>query len=67
MPTVSKDVADKIKNGDGYYADDARVMRIVEYTDMGGNLAYGLEYKHQLGTYVESVYIRQPKIYFEAT
>ena len=67
MATVSKDLADKIVTGDGYYLDDPRVVRIVEYTDMGGKQAYGIEYEHQLGKYAESVYIGQPKVYWEAT
>lgn len=66
MATVTKDLADKIKNADGYYLDDPRVMRIVEYTDMGGKLAYGIEYGHQVGKYVESAYVRSPRVYWEA-
>lgn len=66
MATVSKDLADKIKSADGYYMDDPRVVRIVEYTDMGGKQAYGLEYEHQLGKYAESVYIRNPHVYYQA-
>lgn len=67
MATVGKEIADKIKSGDGYYMDDPRVVRIVEYTDMGGKQAYGIEYKHELGKYAESFYIHQPKVYWEAT
>jgi len=67
MPTVSKDLADKIIANDGYYFDDPRVHRIVEYTDMGGKQAYGMEYGHQVGKYAESVYIRNPKVYWQAT
>lgn len=66
MGTVSKSIADKIKSADGYYGDDPRVHRIVEYTDMGGKQAYGLEYEHQIGKYAESVYVRNPKVYWEA-
>lgn len=66
MATVSKDLADKIKNADGYYADDPRVYRIVEYTDMGGKQAYGIEYEHQIGKYAESPYVKSPKVYWEA-
>lgn len=66
MATVSKNIADQIANGDGYYSDDPRVLRIVEYTDMGGKQAYGLEYEHQLGKYAESNWIRNPVIYWEA-
>lgn len=66
MATVSKDIADKIKTGDGYYSDDPRVHRIVEYTDIGGKQAFGLEYSHEVGRYAESVYVRNPTVYFEA-
>lgn len=66
MPTVGKDIADKIVAANGHYDDDPRVMRIVEYTDMGGKQAYGFEYEGQLGKYAESVYVRNPKVYWEA-
>lgn len=66
MATVHQEIADKIKEGNGYYFDDPRVARIVEYTDMGGNQAFGLEYEHQVGKYAESPYIRNPKVYWEA-
>jgi hypothetical protein len=66
MATVSKKLADEIRDANGYYADDPRVMRIVEYTDMGGKQAYGLEYEWQLGKYSESPYIRNPKTYWIA-
>ena len=66
MATIGKTLADKIKTADGYYADDPRVMRIVEYTDMGGKQAYGIEYEHQVGKYAESAYVRNPRIYWQA-
>lgn len=66
MATVSKDIADRIVEGKGHYMDDPLVARIVEYTDMGGKLAYGLEYEHQVGKYAESMYVRNPRVYFEA-
>lgn len=67
MATVSKSLADQLVAQDGYYSDDPRVMRIVEYTDMGGKQAYGIEYEHQVGKYAESVYIRNPKVYWQAS
>ncbi len=67
MGTVNKPIADTIKANNGYYEDDPRVHRIIEYTDMGGKLAYGLEYEHQIGKYAESPFVRHPKVYFEAT
>lgn len=67
MATVSKDLADKIVAQNGFYADDPRVHRIVEYTDISGKQAYGLEYGHQIGKYAESVYVRHPKVYWECS
>lgn len=64
MATVSKELADKIVANDGYYSDDPRVMRIVEYTDMGGKQAFGLEYAHEVGKYAESMYVCNPKVYW---
>lgn len=66
MATVSKSLADQIIANDGYYSDDPRVHRIVEYTDMGGKQAFGLEYGHQVGKYEASVYIHNPKVYWQA-
>jgi hypothetical protein len=66
MATVGKAIADQIKDGDGYYNTDPRVVRIVEYTNAWGRLAYGLEYKHQLGKYAPSQYVRDPKVYWKA-
>lgn len=66
MATVGKDLADKIKASDGYYSDDPRVMRIVEYTNMADELVYGLEYEREIGRYAESAYVRNPKVYWEA-
>ncbi len=66
MATVRKDTADKIAANDGYYSDDPAVVRIVEYTDMGGKQAYGLEYEGQLGKYAESEWVRNPKVYWSA-
>lgn len=67
MATVSKSLADKLIANNGYYADDPRVVRIVEYTDMGGKQAYGIEYPGQLGKYAESPYIHNPKVIWLAS
>lgn len=67
MATVSKALADNLVASDGYYKDDPRVMRIVEYTSgITGTLAYGIEYSFELGRYYESVYVRNPRVYWEA-
>lgn len=67
MATVSKDLADKLVAQDGYYSDDARVLRIVEYTNaFGSGLSYGVEYEGQFGKYGPSEYVIDPKVYWEA-
>jgi hypothetical protein len=66
MATVSKHIADQIKDNDGYYSDDPRVMRIVEYTNAWGAQAFGLEYERDLGKYAASEYVQDPKVYWEA-
>lgn len=66
MATVSKHIADEIKDGDGYYSDDPRVVRIVEYTNAWGVQAWGIEWEGQLGKYRESEYVQSPKTYWEA-
>lgn len=66
MATVGKDTADGIIASDGYYADDPRVMRIVEYTNMAGKQAYGIEYGHEIGKYEASEFVRNPRVYWEA-
>ena len=66
MATVAKETADQLVASNGYYSDDPRVARIVEYTNMAGQLAYGIEYPHQLGKYAESEFVRNPRVYWEA-
>lgn len=65
MATIGLELAEIIKAANGYYMDDPRVHRIVEYTDMGGRQAFGLEYEHQIGKYARSPFIVNPKVFFE--
>ena len=67
MATVNKTLADKLKANNGYYSDDTRVIRVVEYDNAWGGVAYGLEYEGQLGRYAASEYVRNPRVYFEVT
>jgi hypothetical protein len=68
MATVNKHLADELVARNGYYpGGDPRVMRIVEYTNFAGGLSYGLEYEHEVGKYAESQYVRNPKVYWEAS
>jgi hypothetical protein len=66
MATVSKALADTLVANNGSYADDPRVMRIVEYTNAWGKLAYGIEYEWEVGRYHESEYVHAPRVYWEA-
>lgn len=67
MATVSKDLADKIAANDGYYSDDPRVLRIIEYENaFDSRKAYGIEYEGQVGKYRPSDFVINPKTYWEA-
>lgn len=66
MATVDKKMADEMKALDGYYSDDPRVVRIVEYDNAFGGVSYGLEYARDLGRYSPSEYVRNPRVYWEA-
>ena len=66
MATVDKTLANELVAMGGYYRDDPRVIRVVEYTNAWGKLAYGLEYEGQLGKYSPSEYVINPKTYWEA-
>lgn len=65
MATVNKDFADRLVAMDGKYADDPQIARIVEYTNAWGKLAYGIEYKHEVGRYRASSYVINPRVYWE--
>ena len=66
MSTVSKDLADKLVAGDGYYADDPRVASIIEYDNAFGGVGYGLNYEGQGNRYTPSEFVRNPRAYWEA-
>jgi hypothetical protein len=66
VSTVEKTLADTIAAADGYYSDDPRVMRIVEYDNAWGGKGYGLEWAHSLGKYRASEYVRNPRVYWSA-
>ena len=66
MATVNKRIADTIAKGNGYYEDDSRVIRIVEYDNAFGGVSYGLEYKGQLGRYSPSPFVMNPRVYWKA-
>jgi len=66
MATVSKSIADQIKTGNGYYMDDTRVVLIVEYDNAFNGIGYGLVYQGRPNTYTPSVYVRNPRVFWEA-
>ncbi len=65
MGTVGRKIAEEIRDNNGYYETDPRVMRIVEYDNAWGEVAYGLEYTHELGRYSPSQFIIKPRVFFE--
>lgn len=65
MATVSKDIADRIIKGE-FAAEDGWPLRIVEYTNAWGGVAYGVEHHaSEYGKYRESKFVRNPKVYWE--
>ena len=66
VATIGKHIADQIRDNDGYYNDDPRVVRIIEYDNAWGDVGYGIEYAHQLGKYAASEYVHNPRVYWEA-
>jgi hypothetical protein len=70
MGTVSKAMADKLIDLNGCYPDDPPVLRIVEYTNMAGQLAYGIEHEWEVGKYTsepDNPYIGNPRVYWRRT
>lgn len=66
MATVSKEIADKVVEGKGYYPGDREpTIRIVKYTNYAGGESYGLEGINEYGRYEASVYVREPEVYWE--
>ena len=65
MPTVTREIAERIISNDGFYEDDPRVVKVVEYTNAWGGLAYGLVYEGNKDVYTASAWIINPKTIFE--
>jgi hypothetical protein len=68
MATInSKELVDEIIANNGYYYEDDRVLKIVEYTNNWGGTSYGIIYKsYELNKYNASDYIHNPKTLWEA-
>lgn len=68
MATIdSKKAVDKLIANNGYYEDDERVIKIVQYENNWGGISYGLIYQSEsLDRYNPSPFIHNPKVLFEA-
>jgi len=70
MATIdNKKMIDELIAKDGYYEDDPRVSKIVQYTNAYGNITWGVTWSNQLGQnkyLVESEFIRNPQLIWEA-
>jgi hypothetical protein len=68
MSTVTKQIADKIIAGNGYYpGDHIRVYKIVKYQNaFDGGDCYKLIYEGQSDKGLASSYVRNPETYWEA-
>lgn len=79
MSTLSKTIVDRLIAGGGWLPeypdheapDNPQAVLIVEYTDMGGKLAYGVSFSNErMGRrdrYLqETEYIRSPRIFWQA-
>lgn len=75
MATVDRSFAENLKSHDGFYngedeyaPDNPRAVRIVEYTDMGGKLAYGVTFESDRDheKYLrETEFVQKPRIYWQ--
>ena len=63
----SKEVVDRLIANDGYYFDDPRVIRIVEYQNAHGGTCWGVVYEMESQDRwfrydEETHYVRNPKV-----
>lgn len=62
MATISKDLAKKIIEHDGYYDDDPRVYSVIEYDGMGG-VAHVITYSaNDEARYYPTQFVRNPRV-----
>lgn len=66
MATISEKLAREIIEKGGYYADDPRVARVVEYDNAFGGHSYAIEYEWERGKYTASHFIRNPTVLWDA-
>jgi hypothetical protein len=72
MSTVDKAFADNIAHHGGYFNGDAdngmgdnpRCVEIIEYDNAWGGVGYGLVFEGQRNRYIESEFVRAPRIYW---
>lgn len=74
MGTInSREIVDEIIKGDGYYSDDERVVKIVEYMSNWNTQCFGLVYESEVLMGMGSRYnrptdfVRNPKTIWELT
>lgn len=69
MATIDdKKLINEIIANHGYYYDDPRVDRIVEYTNMAGNITWGVVYitdRNKERYMEETAYVRDPKVIWD--
>lgn len=69
MATIdNKKIIDELIANDGYYEDDKRIYKIVEYTNMYGVRTWGVTWisnKDREKYLIESEFIRNPKVIWE--
>jgi hypothetical protein len=73
MPTVDKDIADRIVKNDGYYTpvseydgpDNPLHSEITEYDNAFGGVSYGLTVSGVPNVYTPSKYVRNPRCYWK--
>ena len=70
MATIdNKQIIDDIIAANGYYEDDPRVAKIVEYTNFAGNITWGVTWSNQIDQdkyLIISEFVRGPKLIWEA-
>ena len=65
MATIDdKSMIDKLIEANGYYEDDPRVHRIVEYENAYGVITWGVTWVNNIDKdkyLIESIYVRKPR------
>jgi len=66
MATIEHDLAMELIAKDGYYLNDPRVQRIVEYTNGWGGKSYGVTWQGEnRDRYRESEFVIKPRVIWD--